>query len=644
MQLHPIDEATPPMGVVSNHNKAACPIGLAADDLASAATSTSGRSPDLAESCYRRELAWLRSLRPLSKAASCLLAAHAAGGITSWRARKFGAPSGLCEVFASLAASARPDRATLERASSALLADSEADCTLSAHDMAHIDMLWPLTAPTEALLASGGDERLTVDRDTGQNKYGCTPWPRPDVISFGSCTASSLSQDAFEAAESARRALATASLITSPATALAEASEAISLAILDYFGVQDLAEAVLAASGTDAALVVTGLLAAEHPGEALTSILVSPAETGSGVLDAVQGRHFATCSPSGSLVGKGQPIDGLASRPSLETVRLRAADGSTRAQVDINADFEAVIRRRIAGGRVILHAMDGSKTGLSAPDRSTCRRLADNFGPRLDIVIDACQARIEPPLVRWYLEQGFPVLVTGSKFFSAPGFCGAVLFPRLRLQAITKAGRLPAGLAAYARLQGGFGSRRCPGLVLRWTAALHEMSRFRQIPSDLVAERLDRIGQAISAALETDRRLHLMEAPRPSGPGWSGRRSVFTFIVEGSAGRANPDQLRLLYRWLNEDCSSAIKGGEVLCHIGQPVELGSKSLGGLRLAVSSAQIVSDADQAEGLALLMSKLRRLIDRNGVGGTRAPLLSGTRGMRATLAGGLGDMSID
>jgi hypothetical protein len=614
MHLKPSDK------LVSRRDLAALSLNLGSGDIAMLGTSLNASGVGVVGCRYQQELAWLSHLPGLSGPASRLLAAHAAGGLGVLQGLQNGAfqDGG---VFAQLSAT-RPDHAALMVADMALRGADDHDPDLTQADMACIDALWPLAAPTECLLASGGDDRLALDARTGLNKYGCAPWPLPDVISFGSCTASSLSEGAFLAAETARRALIAASLATSPATALATASEAISVALLRHFGVEDLAQAVLAASGTDAALVVTGLLTAERPGDAITSILMSPSETGSGVPNAVQGRHFASCAPSGSLVGKGQPIDGLATGPSLVTIALRDLDGMPRPQADIVADCDAAIRRGIDSGRAILHAMDGSKTGLTAPDRTSCQRLAEAYGDRLDIVIDACQARIEPALVQWYLRHGFPVLITGSKFFGAPGFCGAVLFPRARLERIARAGRLPAGLAAYARLQGGFGSRRCPGLVLRWSASLHEMAAFGALPPETVRRKLDDLGGAIMLALAQDDRFRLMPAPRPTGMGWSDRRSVFTFMVRGQEGWMDPGALRGIYRALDQDVSGAMplafrELAVQRCQIGQPVELGCPRLGGLRLAISAAQLVAGADQADRLAIGIGKLRALLDLGGVG---------------------------
>ena len=57
--------------------------------------------------------------------------------------------------------------------------------------------LHALAAPLEQLLLAGGGSRLEVDPATGLNAYGCAPRPRPDVLAFGSSTASSISPQAY---------------------------------------------------------------------------------------------------------------------------------------------------------------------------------------------------------------------------------------------------------------------------------------------------------------------------------------------------------------------------------------------------------------------------------------------------------------
>ncbi len=549
---------------------------------------------------YRLEHAWLTALPEASALTATVLALRSAASQPASPEADQPPAEHLAAFRASL-----PDLDRLEPALRALGLPATAQASGPA-ELAAMAAAWPASQAVEVLLASGGDDRLTLDPATGLNRYGCAPWPRPEVIGFASCTASSLAEPQFLAAETARRDLIRAALAAGTEAALAAANADAAGRILAHFSVSDIAEAILAASGTDAALIVTGLLAAEQPDAPLTSILVSPAETGSGVPDAVQGRHFSIFAPSGRAVPKGGALDGLRHPPHLSTVALRHEDGTPRSAQQVAAACETAIAAALPTGRAVLHAIDGSKTGLTAPDRPTLLRLSRRFGGALDVVVDACQARIEPALVRWYLQQGFPVLVTGSKFFAAPGFCGAVLFPRARLGRIA-AGVIPDGLAAYAGVTDSVGSRLCPGLLLRWTAALHDMAAFGRLPADEVGRRLDVLGQSIERALRRDARLRLVAAPRPGGLGWSDRRSVFTFMVRGQAGWLDAARLRPLYLALHDDPSGAP------CQIGQPVQLGGAAQGGLRLAVSGAQICTGGDHEEALGAVIGKLGGLLDR-------------------------------
>jgi hypothetical protein len=553
---------------------------------------------------FADEKAWLSTVPGITNEAATLLAAHAACSsldIMPHADRMAALEDPATPGFANLA-TPEPDAATLLFAWRHFLGTAPDSAAL-----ATVQRLWRFAEPLEKLLTSGGDDRLTLNPNTGLNRYLCAPHPEPGLVALGSCTASSPSEAAFAAAEQARRALLRAAAARGATPALRDASRHVTAALLTHFGVTDLADAVTAASGTDATLLLTGLLAAEHPAQPFNTILMSPGETGSGVPDAVRGQHFASCTASGAAVVKGGAVAGFPPALTMTSISLRDTQGLPHPPAALEAAAAAAIEAVLArGGHAVLHAIDGSKTGLSGPDRAACQRLAQKFGARLDIVIDACQARIEPAIVRWYLKRGFPVLVTGSKFFGAPGFCGAVLFPRARLRRITGGGRVPDGLGAYADMTEDGISRRCPGLLLRWEAALEEMRRFAAVPPDSVREALDSLGAQIRACIMRSGRLRLIPAPRPEGAGWSDRPSVFTFAVRHGDGWKSAAALRPLYMALNE--------GAPRCRIGQPVDL-APGLGGLRIALSAAQLRPGADLRPELAVLFWKLDMLLDREG-----------------------------
>lgn len=66
------------------------------------------------------------------------------------------------------------------------------------------------------------------------------------------------------------------------------------------------------------------------------------------------------------------------------------------------------------------------------------------------VVIDACQLRSQPENIHKYAANGFLTIITGSKFFCAPPFCGAVLLTPAALMEL-EAGheQIPVGLMDY---------------------------------------------------------------------------------------------------------------------------------------------------------------------------------------------------
>ncbi|CAN0176222.1 unnamed protein product, partial [Ectocarpus sp. 12 AP-2014] len=113
--------------------------------------------------------------------------------------------------------------------------------------------------------------------------------------------------------------------------------------------------------------------------------------------------------------------------------------------------------------------------------------------PSTQVVVDACQLRLEDQNVRKYVSLGFLTLVTGSKFYCGPPFCGAVLFPPEALAEL-QAGHehLPAGFddyftrhevdSRYSTLRSRLPSWENRGLLLRWASALTNMEAVKSIP------------------------------------------------------------------------------------------------------------------------------------------------------------------
>jgi len=267
---------------------------------------------------------------------------------------------------------------------------------------------------------------------------------------------------------------------------------------------------ILAASGTDSELLALALGQAVSGNRPITTILLAPEETGSGVPMAAIGRHFAIDTANGHDVTKASPIYGFREDTKLVSIPLRDRFGEVRPSADVESDIRAAVDLAIVEDRqILLHALDLSKTGLLAPSLSLLRDLRTLHEDRVEIVVDACQMRVQPDVLHDYLAIGAIVQITGSKFLTGPPFAGAVLIPR-QMSTLLKSGTIPEGLDAYFST-GDFPrtasiARNLPpganfGLILRWRAALAELNAFLAVPDERKTKVLVRFHEAVDQAI-----------------------------------------------------------------------------------------------------------------------------------------------
>ena len=493
---------------------------------------------------------------------------------------------------------------------------------------------WPTIGPVETLLATGGDGRLRADPDTLLNHYGTSHRPRPWAVTYASSTASALSERGFAAAERSRRRLLRGALggaAASPGHPAPQAAEdelrAVRDAISRHYGLPPGTGIVLAASGTDCELVALAAIAAARRGRPLLNLLTAPDETGSGVPLASVGRHFADDTARGATVRRGALIDGMPVDIDRADLAVRAEDGTLLDPETVDRDAVRLVGDAVRGGRhVLLHYLDVSKTGLLAPSIECVARLGRTHRGAIDVVVDACQARLDAERVRSYVEVGWTVMVTGSKFFTGPPFCGAVLLPP-SLMAALGASALPAGLADYcgrADWPDGAPAAFLPpevnvGMVLRWQAAIGEMQAFAAVPGHRTREILERFTESVRAAIARGPDTRLVSAPPLRRPvlgdakvAWDGLQTIIPFLVLGPDRRAlDFPSARRLYGWLNADVRDALPSGlgaterflaGLHCHVGQPAPVadGQGGIAGALRISAGARLVSGEPSHEGI--------------------------------------------
>jgi hypothetical protein len=492
-----------------------------------------------------------------------------------------------------------------------------------AAEIERVRQVWSLLGTVEALMETGGDIRLQRDPVSGLNGYGSSHRPRPWAVTFASSTASSCSERGYAAADRVRLRTTAALLRGAVRPAVGKALRDVRDGIARVYGLPAGAAVVLAASGTDTELLALALTHLSPPDAPVLNILIAPEETGRGVPMAARGLHFAVDTALGAAVTFEAPIAGYRADTGLTNIFLRDVVGTLRAAALVEAEIAAAVAHGIAcGQKVILHALDLSKTGLLAPGLEFLRQLRNVHGEQFDIVVDACQARLSPGSVRAYLDLHAAVLITGSKFFTGPPFAGAVLLPP-GIAARLAAGALPEGLDAY------FGRDEfpypCPaaaalppvgnyGLALRWHAALAEMRALLRVRPARRAEILQGFAAVVAQEIAANPALSLLPQPEiyrgAHEEAWERCASIFTFSLRAphDPGRfLNPAEARSVYLWLNADLAKFLPFEAALaariCHIGQPVKLpqpGVEGAQGVLRVSAGARLISGEPSHQGL--------------------------------------------
>lgn len=504
----------------------------------------------------------------------------------------------------------------------------------------------PALPSIEQLLVEGGDGRIALDADGFANRYGCRPFPDAGLIAFGSSTASVISGPAFVAAERLRHRLVRAAAVEPQAVTYARELRRIRAELLQLCGVSDHAglDVVFAASGTDLHLIAGQLMGGSRslPGLA---VMVDAVETGTCVPAALAGRHFSNRAALGDPVGEGTAV---ASGGAMEvvSVALRCDDGAPRREDSIDAEVTSLVATAAAlGRRVLVTMVDVSKTGMIAPSPACALELRRRWPETVEVLVDACQFRIAPATLRAYLQHGFMVALTGSKFVTGPTFSGALLFPAA-IAPRFRGRLLPRALGAYSvradwpqhwAAAGSLANAANFGLLLRWQAALEELRAFRAVPEAEVAGFLRTFARVIHNRLLRDPAFEPLPVPqldrRPltETDSWDRLQTIFPFVLRRPAGRdaAQPlsrEETMRVHRLLQLDLTAHpqmtpghVSGGNAAARyqLGQPVVCGHRDgvpVSALRICAGARLIVeATADRGAKAARVLNKALAALDK-------------------------------
>lgn len=483
--------------------------------------------------------------------------------------------------------------------------------------------------PIDRLLRRGGDSRLSINPANGLNEYGCQPFPCPGTLSFASSTATSISERAYARAGNARDSLMQSAIAIGIDAAFDARIEAMRDELKTCLGLsRSDVDVVFSPSGTDAQLQALFLVQALL-GPALTTVIVAADQTGSGTALTSRGHHFSAATANGSQVRKGEPIAGLAHAVATVALRLFDGTGASRPQTETDSRVLGAVENSIANGtKVLLQIMDSSKLGWRAPSDQCLEEISARWPGQVQVVVDACQMRLGRPRLRKYLDRGYMVLVTGSKFFTGPPFSGALLVPAGLSQALDAVAEIAPGLREYVSrsdwpmnwpaLRSHFPLRTNFGQWLRWEAALEEIRAYHDVPDEFRLFALTTFGKAVEQIIASSPSLcllppqHRLDAPDLDDEELA-QRTIFPFVIKRDGRVLSWDDCKKVYRALARDAKNCVAAGardpdfEIaakVCLVGQPVALGLREhnpVAALRICASARLVTetwsSDRDAA-----------------------------------------------
>jgi hypothetical protein len=433
----------------------------------------------------------------------------------------------------------------------------------------------------EDVLVSGCDERIFTDPTTHKNKYFLNPAQSSGLFQRGSCTCGTLTTSGLQSAES---------FLSSYPNRLYESLLAEQAGrIRSLFSPVDEFDVFFGPSGSDMMYLPLLFQALLKPNQPIVNIVSCPEELGSGSKLAAEAKYYAEFNQFGERVEK----EALLHPELTARVDYLAARGDDGSIVNRKQAIKDIVHQNPQAA-LIGNLVFGSKSGI-VDDLD----IVDEVDSDVMWVVDMCQFRTDNALVHNLLKKGVMVMITGSKFFQAPPFCGALLVPRVwteKLRNVQQWGKvahfhrlfsaydIPANLP---EMRAQLPYRENPGLRLRWHIALDEMEAYAQWPSDESNLLIRNWNKAISERLAQSTFFELMPDQSLTND------SIVSFRVQVQGAFLDNAQLKTLFSTLVNAQVTGLEGYTNV-FIGQPVQYGDRSF--IRLAIGSYNVRKQLEQ------------------------------------------------
>ena len=236
----------------------------------------------------------------------------------------------------------------------------------------------------------------------------------------------------------------------------------------------------------------------------------------------------------------------------------------------------------------IVNLVFGSKSGIE----ENLYIIDEVKRPDILWTVDLCQFRNKKDLINDLLSKGVILLLTGSKFYQAPPFCGALLVPKKlckRLAAcdpspvkdfynIFSSYDIPENLPNIKKQLRPFKNM---GLHLRWECALYEMIEYDRIDEEKTNAMILKWNDIVFNTIKKSQYLDPMPDMEFTN------KSIISFRAMYQGQYLNNSELKSLFKRIVSKEYSELNGYKKI-FIGQPVKYENGSF--LRLAIGSYDI------------------------------------------------------
>jgi hypothetical protein len=430
--------------------------------------------------------------------------------------------------------------------------------------------------PNELLkiVTSGCDERIFLRPETDANKYHLNPIKFDGLFQRGSCTCGTLTPFGYEVSMNFLASYTEEKyneILLDQTTRLHNLLNNTELEFDVYYG----------PSGSDMMYLPLLFQAMLKPGRPIINIVSCPEELGSGSKLAAEFAYYSEWNQFGDRIPMGESI----SNEIQSKVHYLAAREESGHIADRNQAIRKIIEQN-PGEPIVGNLVFGSKSGIKDD-----LQIIDEF-PEIIWVVDMCQFRTDRKLIYDLINKGVMIMVTGSKFYQAPPFCGALLVPSKWTILLKEVSGKPAQFfkriftafdfpESLTNVRENLESFKNKGLRLRWEVALREMEAYLTFPQEESNALIRRWNQVVTGRLAQSDTFQLMPNMELTND------SIVSFMVLVNGSALNNVELKKLFDFLVLNEHEGLDGFNRV-FLGQPVQYGEKSF--IRLAIGSYSV------------------------------------------------------